>query len=121
MAMSKALLLLALLLASSAKAEEACPKYRSSCVPLDHFKCSNVAERDPVNRLCYDAAVHCAIVWLGNKNVPYHYCAIGSEAIQDWMAAPSIGRYYIEHIRSKPNGQHGPFDCRDHPVPTAFN
>lgn len=88
---------------------------------LDHFTCSNVAERDPVNRLCYDAAAQYAIVWLGPKNLPYHYCAVDPKTVADWRASASIGRYYIEHIRSKPDGQHGPFDCRDHPVPTEFN
>lgn len=119
--MRATLLFLVVILSAPLHAEEACPIYRGGCISLDHFKCSNVAERDPVNRLCYDAAAQYAIVWLGKQNAPYHYCSIDPQAIANWMAAPSVGRYYMEHIRSKPDGRHGPFDCRDHPVPTTFN
>jgi hypothetical protein len=31
--------------------------------------------------------------------------------------AAAAGKYYSDNIRSRPDGTHGPFDCRDHPLP----
>lgn len=61
------------------------------------------------------ASKYYMIIWL--NGVPYHYCAIPPNVVQEFEAAHSMGTYYNENIRSKPSGEHGPFDCRDHPFP----
>ena len=109
--------LLLLFLASPAVAEQACPKYREGCVPLDTFKCDTITRSKTINRLCYEPTKQYLIIWLGKNNVPYHYCDIPQSVIDELKAAPSMGHYYNSGIRSKPNGEHGPYDCRDHPVP----
>ena len=45
----------------------------------------------------------------------YHYCAVDPASVDSLLNALSIGTYYNEHFRS--HVMHGPFDCRDHPVP----
>jgi hypothetical protein len=108
--------LLLVLFVSPAMAEEACPKY-GDCVPLDTFKCETVAGDACVNRLCYEPSKHYMIIWLGKNNTAYHYCDIGQDAVDAFKSASPMCPYYNANIRSKPDGTHGPFDCRDHRVP----
>lgn len=108
---------LVLLLASPAVAEQACPKYREGCVPLETFRCDTVTRSSFINRLCYEPAKRYMIIWLGKDNAPYHHCAVPQDVIDQFKAAPSMGRFYNSNIRSKSGGEHGPFDCRDHPIP----
>jgi hypothetical protein len=115
--MRSVVLLFVLLLSSPSKAEEACPKYREGCVPLDTFKCETVTRSKVVNRFCYDPKKRYAIVWLGKKNTPYDYCDVPQDMIDKLQAASSMGELYNKEIRSKPDGEHGPYDCRDHPRP----
>jgi hypothetical protein len=44
------------------------------------------------------------------------YCKVGPETVAEFLAAPSLGMYYVKNIGA-PSAQRGPFDCRDHPVP----
>jgi len=46
----------------------------------------------------------------------YHYCAVDRASVETLIKAPSVGTYYNQNFRSK-GSVHGPFDCRDHPVP----
>ena len=98
-----------------ASAEEACIKYHK-CVPLDSFKCDDITRSSFIYRFCYNEPKRYAIVWLGKNKTPYHYCNLGPETAEAFKAAESMGRYYNANIRST-NKQHGPFDCRDHPIP----
>jgi hypothetical protein len=63
------------------------------------------------------------IIWLDRRKgvTPYHYCDIGPDVITALKSAVDMYSYYLENIRSKPTGEHGPYDCRDHPVPTTFD
>jgi len=110
---------LILLLASPAVAEQACPKYREGCVSLETFKCDTFANDKCVNRVCYNAQKRYMIIWLGKNNTPYHYCDIPQDMIDGLKGATC--EFYNKEIRSKPNGDHGPYDCRDHPVPATFD
>ena len=65
--------------------------------------------------MCYDTANHYMIIKL--KQTYYHYCEIDVATVNSFKGAASMGRYYNANIRSKPDGTHGPFDCRDHPIP----
>ena len=47
----------------------------------------------------------------------YPYCEIDAATVQRLIAAESAGTFYNQAIRSRPDGSHGPFDCRDHPMP----
>jgi hypothetical protein len=50
------------------------------------------------------------VIWLGKQNVPYHYCDIPPEVVEELRTASSMGRYYNDRIK-------GNFDCRTHPIP----
>jgi hypothetical protein len=43
--------------------------------------------------------------------------AIDAATAQALIAAESVGSFYNANIRSRRDGTHGPFDCRDHPIP----
>ena len=110
-----------LLAATPLAAEEACPKYRSGCVPLTSFKCETITRSSFIHRVCYAEAKRYMIIWFKDKkgNVrepPYHYCEIGPDVMAEFQAAPSMGRYFNERITGTPN-KRGPFDCRNHPIP----
>lgn len=40
----------------------------------------------------------------------YHYCSIPSNVVDDWVNAPSLGKYYNANVKGK-------FDCRINPTP----
>jgi hypothetical protein len=117
------LLIFILLFGTPLRAEEACPKFSNGCVPLEHFECSYVAHDECVQRICYNQHARYMIIWLGTteRNTPYHYCDIGPDEVNALKAAVPMCPYYKDHMRSKLTGEHGPYDCRDHPVPTTFD
>jgi hypothetical protein len=51
------------------------------------------------------------------KETWYPYCAIHAATVQALITADSVGLFYNAKIRSARDGSHGPFDCRDHPMP----
>jgi len=99
--------------ATYVEGEEACIKYHK-CVPLDQFKCENITRSSFIRRVCYVEAERYMLIQLNDTY--YHYCGIEPEMVTSLLKAPSMGRYYNGEIRSNRNG-HGPFDCRDHPIP----
>lgn len=104
-----------ILLMTPAGAEEVCVKYHK-CLDVDQFKCETITRSSFINRVCYLEDKQYMIIKL--KETYYHYCSVGPETVTEFVAAPSMGQYYNTKIRSKPGGTHGPFDCRDHPIPT---
>jgi hypothetical protein len=100
---------------SSVSAEEACVKYHK-CIPLDQFKCTDVSRSSFIHRVCYAEAKRYMIIWLGKNRTAYHYCEIGPEVKDEFLAAPSMGTYFNQKITGT-RSKRGPFDCRDHPVP----
>jgi hypothetical protein len=92
----------ALLLTTSwARAETVFVKYRGP-VRLDSFRCAEPASSF-VHRVCYRHDKQYLIVLLGNTY--YHYCRMPPSVVQQWLAAPSQGRYYNAMIK-------GNYDCR---------
>jgi hypothetical protein len=68
-----------------------------------------------VKRICYDQSNQFMVIKL--KETWYPDCAIDVATVQALIAAASVGTFYNQVIRSRPDGAHGPFDCRDHPIP----
>jgi KTSC domain len=109
-----ALLLAISLMSWPAWAECVVVKYRSTPVCLDTFKCTETPQSSFVRTVCYDAAKSYMLIKL--NGTWYHYCAVDPASVDNLLKANSIGRYYNKNFRSH-GLVHGPFDCRDHPVP----
>ncbi len=90
-----------------AKAETVYVKYRGP-VNLERFACSDTVS-SIVHRVCYRADRKYLVVLLGDTY--YHYCLIPSGAVAQWLAAPSLGRFY------NANGK-GNYDCRLGGIPS---
>ncbi len=90
-----------------ARAETVYVKYRGP-VNLERFSCSDTAN-SIVHRVCYRADRQYLVVLL--SNMYYHYCRIPSGVVGQWLAAPSLGRFYNGNIKSN-------YDCRLGGVPS---
>jgi len=101
------LLAFTLLLGAVANAETVFVKYRGQVV-LDQFRCSSPSSSF-VHRICYRAERKYLVVLLDSTY--YHYCNIPKAVVEQWLAAPSQGRFYGEYIK-------GNFDCRLGGIPT---
>ena len=66
-------------------------KYRG-LVDLDAFVCPAIRPSSFVNRLCYDEPNAYLVVQL--KQTYYHYCELPKTVFEEWLAAPSLGRFY---------------------------
>jgi hypothetical protein len=102
-----------------AKAPEAaqtiCVKYGPCPFDVSAFTCTDTPRSSFVRRVCYDAAKSFMVIKL--KETWYPYCAIDAATVQSLISAGSVGSFYNARIRSGRDGSHGPFDCRDHPMP----
>lgn len=93
-----------LVAASSASlAEVVDVKYRGP-VPLDAFTCPALKKSSLVSRICYDASEQYLIVQL--RKTYYHYCMLPTIVFDEWLAAPSLGKFYTAEIK-------GAYDCRE--------
>jgi hypothetical protein len=99
---------------NTAAAECVTVKYRDGQVCLDTFKCSETSRSSFVRAICYDASK--AYMLINLNGTWYHYCSVDGASVSKLVNAESIGRYYNQYFRSR-GSVHGPFDCRDHPVP----
>lgn len=63
---------------------------------LRGFECVAIARSALVSNVCHDPVGERAIaVIAGRARV---YCGVSRERIDDWLAAPSMGRYHAERI-----------------------
>ena len=90
-----------------------CVKYGPCPLDLSAFKCSDVVSSF-VRTVCYDAPKSFMVIKLNETWYPY--CEIDGGTVQALISAESVGTFYNRAIRSH-SGRHGPFDCRDHPMP----
>jgi hypothetical protein len=97
-----------------ATAECVTVKYRETPVCLNTFTCTETPQSSFVRSICYDATKLYMLIKL--NDTWYHYCAVDSASIDNLTHASSVGTYYNHNFRSQ-GAVHGPFDCRDHPVP----
>ncbi len=91
----------------AANAETVFVKYRGP-VNLERFSCNDTVS-SVVHRVCYRADRQYLIVLLSNTY--YHYCRIPSGVVGQWLAAPSLGRFYNATIK-------GNYDCRLGGIPS---
>jgi hypothetical protein len=102
-----AFLICSLLAAPVAQAERVYVKYRGE-VDLAPFQCQTIDRSSVVNRLCFDPANAYVIVNL--TGTYYHYCGVPAGTVRAWLSAPSMGKFFNQHIK-------GRFDCRVTPPP----
>ena len=92
-----------------------CVKYGPCPLNTSSFTCTDTPRSSLVRRVCYDAPKSFMAIKLNETWYPY--CQIDAGTVQKLLTAESIGKFYNQSIRSRPDGSHGPFDCRDHPMP----
>jgi KTSC domain len=98
--------------ASWAAAETIDVKYYGQ-LDLVPFACTDITRSSFINRACYDKAQQFMVVQL--RSVYYPYCEMPAATFNEFLAAPSMGRYYNTNIKG--SGSDGPVDCRTHHVP----
>jgi hypothetical protein len=89
-------------------------KYRDTPVCLNTFACTETPRSSFVRTICYDTAKSYMLIKL--NETWYHYCSVDRASVDNLIHAGSVGTHYNQHFRSQ-GPLHGPFDCRDHPVP----
>ena len=94
-------------LAAPVFAESINVKYQG-VVDLESYDCQSVTQSSLVHRVCYDDTKRQMIIELGATY--YAYCDIGVDAVDDLLAAKSMGKHYASTIKSNSNG--GRYDCR---------
>jgi hypothetical protein len=92
-----------------------CVKYGPCPLDVSTFTCTDTPRSSFVRRVCYDEPKSFMVITL--KETWYPYYEIDAATVRQLISAESVGRFYNQSIRSRPDGTHGPFDCRDHPLP----
>jgi hypothetical protein len=93
--------LLSCLFAAPTLAETVYVKYRGP-VNLENFQCANPSS-SLVHRICYRSDKQYLIVLLDRTY--YHYCNMPRSVVQQWLGAPSQGKFYRANVK-------GRYDCR---------
>jgi hypothetical protein len=104
--MVKAATALLLLLLTAEVGSEAVEVRERGIVDLKTFECRDINRSSLIQRVCYDRAQSYLIV--GIRNVYDQYCDLPPPTFDGLMAAPSMGQFFNQSIRS------GPYDCRVH-------
>lgn len=99
------LTLMLLALCSSAFAKDIVVKYRDKPVNISngHFESPSLKASSLVNEIHYDKSNQYLIIQL--QSTRYHYCGIPAPVVNNWVAAPSLGSFYIANVK-------GRYDCR---------
>ena len=100
----------------TARADTVCVKYGPCALDLSAFECTNMARSNFVRQVCYDKSKRFMVIKLNEAWYPY--CEVEAASVDALASAPSVGAHFNHHFRSAPGGTRGPFDCRDHPMPT---
>ena len=66
-------------------------------VDLDSFDCTQIARSSFIRSVCHERSSATTVVQL--NTTWYQYCGIPHATIQDWLSAPSMGRFYNRHIK----------------------
>jgi KTSC domain len=105
-----------LALTFSAEGETVCVKYGPCPLDLSKLACTDTVTSSFVRRVCYDEKKRFVAIKLNETWYPY--CDVDDKSVRELLSAPSIGKHYNDRFRSRRDGAHGPFDCRDRPLPT---
>jgi KTSC domain len=100
---------------TSALTTSVCVKYGPCPLDVSSFTCTDTPRSSFVRRVCYDAPKSFMVIKLNETWYPY--CEIDAATVQKLITAGSVGTFYNQTVRSRPDGTHSPFDCRDHPMP----
>lgn len=101
-------------LSAYSAAEAVCVKYGPCPLDLATFECTDTPRSSFVRRVGYDAPKRFMAILL--KTTWYPYCEVDAPSVQALISVPSVGSHYNRFFRSQ-GSVHGPFDCRDHPLP----
>lgn len=108
-------ILLAMVCSTQLRAEPVCVKYGPCPLSISTFECSGALGTSFVRRVCHDHDNRFMVIDLAGTWYPH--CGVDALSVLELLSAPSVGRHYNKHFRSRPDGTRGPFDCRDHPMP----
>jgi hypothetical protein len=89
-----------------------CVKYGPCPLDISSFTCTDTPRSSFIRSVCYDAPKSFMVIKLNETWYPY--CEIDAATVQQLLSAESAGNFYNQNIRSRQDGTHGPFDCRDH-------
>lgn len=75
-------------------------------VDLAEFECRDIRRSTIIQRACYHPAERRLIVAIkGNYE---QYCGLAARTFDDFMGAPSMGRFFIDNIRGRvPDDRYG--------------
>ena len=66
-------------------------------VDLAAFDCSRITRSSFIRNVCHERSSATTVVQL--NATWYQYCGMSNSTIQDWLSAPSMGRFYNQHIK----------------------
>ena len=111
--MSRLAFILALLFTARWEAEIVDVKDRGS-VDLAPFDCQDITRSSVISRVCYDTEGRRMLV---QRHAVYRqYCDLPKDALDAFLNAPSMGRYYTANIEGADGS--GPYACRTRKVPS---
>ena len=90
------------------------PELRDAPVCLNTFECTKTPQGGDVREVCYDREKKYMLIKL--NETWYHYCSVDRASKDNLLNAKAIYKHYLVYFRSH-DPVHGPFDCRDYPVP----
>lgn len=100
---------ISLLFTWNAHAQNIFVKYRGNInVDNGHFIELPLKSSSVVKEIWYDQCNEYLLVRL--QQTFYQYCSFPVDVVNQWINAPSLGKYYTAKVK-------GRFDCRDYPVP----
>jgi hypothetical protein len=83
-------------------AEPICVKYGPCPLDVSSFTCTDTPRSSFVRRVCYDEPRSFMVIKL--REPWYPYCGIDAATVQKLITAKSIGTFYNQAIRSRPDG-----------------
>jgi len=95
--MKRFLLIFLILFSQLSIAETVSVKYFGT-VDLDKFECVQTVSSF-VNRICHNSENRLTVVLL--RTTYYAYCAMPNRLIEDWIDAPSKGRFYNVRVKGR--------------------
>jgi hypothetical protein len=78
---------------------------------LDTFACEETSRSSLIREMCHRADIKFMVIRMRDESW-YPYCDVGPDVFQELRLAPTIGDYFMKHVR-------GPrYSCREHGLPS---